>query len=75
VFLEVSRECCWHDAPEARGLRTDGAVARVYRIVERVDAESGRVVPAEQDRRPDTYLLRFREDAATRDAAPSLRFL
>jgi hypothetical protein len=75
VFLEVANECCWHDAPEARRLKPDGAGARVYRIVERIDAESRQVIPAEQDRRPDTYLLRFREDAAVRDDAPSLRFL
>ncbi|HZH32189.1 MAG TPA: hypothetical protein VEY11_15595 [Pyrinomonadaceae bacterium] len=75
VFLEVSRECCWHDAPEAKKLKTDGAGAHIYRIVERVDAKSKQVVPAEQDRRPDTYVLRFREDAAVRDDAPALRFL
>jgi hypothetical protein len=75
VFLEVTYECCWHDAPEAKKLKTDGAGAHVYRIVERVDAESRQVIPAEQDRRPDTYVLRFREDATVRDDAPALRFL
>lgn len=75
VFLEIKYDCCWHDAPEAKGQKRESAGAHIYRSVERIDVESRRVVAAEADRPPHTYVLRFREDASVSDDAPTLRFL
>jgi hypothetical protein len=78
VFLEVRYGCCWHDPLVGKESKTETTSTSAYRIVERVDAKSGRVVPETEVRRPHTYVLRFRENAPVkddRDDAATLRYL
>jgi hypothetical protein len=75
VFLEIEYRCCWHSGMQGTEPRTESMGTGAYRIVERIDIKSKRVVPDDADRRPHTYVLRFKADASVKDEAASIRFL
>jgi hypothetical protein len=75
VFLEITYRCCWHSGMEGKEPKTESMGTTTYQIVERIDIQSNRVVPDKEDRRPHTYVLRFRADASVKDDAATLHFL
>lgn len=75
VFLEITYGCCWHSGMEGKEPETKSMGTATYRVVERIDVKSNRVVPQKEDRQPHTYALRFRVDASVKDNATTLLLL
>lgn len=75
VFLEIEYLCCWHSGMQDKESQAKSMGTGAYRIVERIDIKSKRIVPENADAQPHTYVLRFKADASVKDGATTVRFL